>query len=159
MIMGRKTTVALLAFVFMVALVYATPVEAKKPLRWLTACSINLPPWTPDNPTWIGDVYAEDGAHGEFYWFNTGAEVYKNENMQKFWGIWWAVWDDGSCVEGIHEGSFTYAIGQYTINGRVTLATGQFSDLVGRKIHTVGRVDMTGGIYGIGYSEGIFQIN
>lgn len=151
----------------MVALVSATQVSALRPLRWNTASSVNLPPWDLDHPTWTGDVVTEDGEHGAFYWFNEGAkflgpepsspdETYKE---QKFWGIWWIDWDSGEYMQGTHEGSFTYAISQYTINGRVAEATGDWSYLVGRKIHTVGVVDWTGGTFGIGYSESIFQIN
>jgi hypothetical protein len=156
MTVGKRTSVALLTLVFVIALMYATPATAKKPLRWDTYCWIQIPPWSPEHPTWAGDVWNEDGGHGSFYWFNTGAKMYKNENMQKFWGIWWVDWDNGSYVQGTHDGSFTYAINQYTVNGRVVVATHQWADLVGRKIHTVGIVDWTGGPYGIGDSEGMF---
>ena len=79
--------------------------------------------------------------------------------VQKFYGIWWIDWDNGDYIQGVHDGSFTFAINQYTINGRVSEATGDWSFVEGRKIHTVGTVDWTGGVYGIGYSETIFQIN
>lgn len=164
---SRRVGVVFLIAVFMVALVSATQASALKPLRWTTATSVNLPPWDLDHPTWTGDVVTEDGEHGVFNWFNEGAkflgpeptspdETYKE---QKFWGIWWIDWDNGEYMQGTHKGSFTYAISQYTINGRVVEATGDWSYLVGCKIHTVGVVDWTGGTYGIGYSESIFQIN
>ncbi len=159
---SKKMCVLAFSIVFVIAVIPVQQVEALKPLRWETASSVNLPPWSQSNPTWIGDVYTEDGLHGNFYWFNETSFLLgpeDNQNVMKFWGIWWADFDDGSYVQGTHDGSFTYAINQYTINGRVTVATDQWSDLVGRKVHTVGIVDWTGGVYGIGYSESIFQIN
>jgi len=147
----------------MVSLVYATPVEAKKPLRWESACSINPPyahynpPWDRDNPTWTGTVTREDGAVGTFAWLNYGA-IFMG-GVQQFYGIWWAMWDDDVYVEGTHVGTFRYANSKFTINGRVTIATLQYSHLEGRKIHNIGYVDWEGGTYGIGYSENVFQIN
>ncbi|TFG28721.1 hypothetical protein EU528_10835 [Candidatus Thorarchaeota archaeon] len=159
---SKRIGVTFLIAVFTVALVSTAQVSALKPLRFETASSVNLPPWDLDNPSWIGDVWTENGEHGAFYWFNEGAEFLGPEEdykVQKFWGIWWIDWDDGDHIQGTHVGSFNYAISQYTINGRVSVATGDWSYLVGRKIHTIGIVDWTGGIYGIGYSESIFQIN
>ena len=165
MSMSKKVGVAVVSIIFLVALISAVPVDANKGFsvyRWWNESNVNLPPWSEENPTWIGEIWTEDGEHGNFYWFNHGAIFLGPEDdskVQKFWGEWWIDWDDGSHIHGTHEGSFTYAISQYTINGRVTMATMQWDDLVGRKMHTVGIVDWTGGIYGIGYSEGYLQIN
>ena len=157
-----RVGVLLVSAIFLMTLICVTPATAIKPHRWWVACSVNLPPWSEDNPTWIGDALTEDGKHGTFYWFNTGAEFLgpeENPKVQKFWGIWWVDWDNGDHVQGTHKGSFTYAISQYVINGRVTAATGDYADLIGRKIHNIGTVDWTGGMYGIGYSESFFQVN
>ena len=143
-------------------LICITPATAIKPHRWWCETSVNIPPWSEENPTWIGDCWNEDGDHGNFYWYNTEAYFLGPEGspkVQKFSGIWWADWDNGDHVQGTHVGSFVYAINQYTINGRVTEATGNYANLMGRHIHTVGPVDWTGGIYGLGYSESYFQVN
>lgn len=157
----KRLGVILLSLVFMVSLVSATRVDAARPYRWEMASSVNLPPWSIDNPTWVGDIWNDEGEHGDFYWYNEGAYFLGPEDdpkVQQFWGIWWIDWDDGSHIQGTHDGTFVYAISQYTINGRITVATGEWSVLVGHRIHTVGFVDWTGGIYGIGYSESILQI-
>lgn len=159
---SKRLSVVLLSVVFLMALVSAGRVDAIKPYRWETASSVNLPPWSLENPHWIGDIWDNEGEHGGFYWYNEYAIFLGPEDdskVQQFSGIWWIDWDDGSYMQGTHDGTFVYAPSQYSINGRITVATGQYSDLVGRKIHTVGPVDWTGGVYGIGYSEAIFQIN
>jgi hypothetical protein len=161
----RKQTrvgVLLVSAIFLMTVICVTPATAIKPNRWWVATSINLPPWSEENPTWIGDWWNEDRDHGHFYWynfdpFNLGLE--ESPKVMKFYGIWWADWDNGNYVQGTHDGSFTYARKQYTINGRVVVATGNYADLIGRKVHDVGIVDWTGGIYGLGYSEGYFQVN
>ena len=158
----KRVSVLLVALVVLMALASVTPVQAVKPHRWWCETSVNQPPWSPENPTWAGDVWTEDGKHGTFYWYNEESFLLgpaDSPKVMKLWGIWWACFDDGSCIQGTHDGSFTYAINQYTINGRVSVATNQWQDLVGRKVHTVGEVDWTGGIYGYGYSESVFQIN
>ena len=158
----KRISVVFLLAVFAVVLFSAAQVSALKPLRWEMKSSVNLPPWSEENPTWVGDIWRGDGVHGAFYWYNMEAVIIGPEGIpkeQKFNGIWWADFDDGESIQGTHVGSFTFAINQYTINGRVSEATGDWSYLIGRKIHCVGLVDWTGGLYGIGYSESIFQIN
>jgi hypothetical protein len=156
--------VLLVSAIFLMTMICVTPATAIKPHRWWVASSVNLPPWSEENPTWIGDCYNEDGDHGSFYWYNfdsfiLGPDPENSPKVMKFYGIWWADWDNGDHVKGTHVGSFTFAINQFTINGRVTEATGVYADLMGRKIHNIGIVDWTGGVYGIGYSENFFQIN
>ncbi|MHA2302912.1 MAG: hypothetical protein ACXACD_18355 [Candidatus Thorarchaeota archaeon] len=151
---SKRLSVALLAAFFLVTLVSAVPTEAKKPHRWYSD-STYMGGGTRENPTWVGHIWNEDGYHGDFYWLNLEWVFMGNE--QHFWGIWWINWDDGGHIEGTHKGSFTYALMQYNIKGWIYEAYAgsiyDYSDLDGRKIHTLGVVSE------FWTSQSIFQIN
>jgi len=158
MSMSKRIGVAVISIIFLVALVSAVPVEAKKDFsvyRWWNECYYNFDPaYTYE---WKGRIWTEDGEQGTFYWDNLGYFFLGPEGdakVQKFWGIWWIDWDDGGYIEGTHYGSFAYAIDQYTINGHITVTSEDWSFLDGRKIHTVSNVDWIEM-----YSEGFCQIN
>jgi hypothetical protein len=145
--MSKRVGVAVISIIFLVALVSAVPVDAKKGFsvhRWWSEVYYNFDPaFTYE---WKGDIWTEDGKHGTIYWDNTGVKFLGPEGSkeQKFWGVWWIDWDDefgGGYIEGTHDGSFTYAIMQCTINGRITETSDDWSYLDGRKIHTVSYVD------------------
>jgi hypothetical protein len=147
MSMSKRIGVALVSIIFLVALVSAVPVEAKKGFsvyRWWSETNYNFDPeFTYE---WKGDIWAGEkgeGEHGTIYWDNFGAIWLgpAGDKVQKFWGVWWIEWDSGEHIEGTHEGSFTYAIMQCTINGRITVTSDDWSYLDGRKIHTVNYVD------------------
>jgi hypothetical protein len=142
MSMSKKVSVGLLSIVFLVALVSAVPVDAKKPYRWYSES------YYTGDPEWTGEIWTEDGKHGAFYWDNNNdAYIFlgpEGDKVQKFSGIWWILWDDesgGGYIEGTHKGSYTYAIMQFTINGWVTDTSDDWSHVDGRKIHTVGVAD------------------
>jgi hypothetical protein len=149
---SKRASVVMLSFVFLVALVSAVPVEAKEPYRWLVVSD-----YTGD-PEWTGVVTTEDGKQGTFIWDNNNDNYIflgpAGDKVQKFSGIWWIDWYDGGHIEGVHKGSFTYAIGQFTINGWVTDTSADWAHIDGRKIHTVGIADFV-----TFHSEAIFQIN
>lgn len=155
---SKRVFVSSLSIVFLVALVSVVPVNAHKPYRWWNESYLNAPTL---NPTWIGDIWTEGlhgGIHGELVWNNTGAIFLGPDGLstQKFWGFWWIDFDvDGEVdILGYHDGSFTYARNQYTINGRVTYTSEAWEHMIGWKIHTVGFVD-----WELGYSEGYIQFN
>ncbi|MFX1416532.1 MAG: hypothetical protein ACFFC0_06945 [Promethearchaeota archaeon] len=139
MILRRKVSVALLALVFMVALVYVTPVEAKKPLRWNY---VNIPNPAPDI-TWSGPI-SGDTMEGTLYWFNQWY-YFSDEGDQHFGGIWWIdCGSDGSVdILGTHKGVGPAGTLQFNINGRVTAAC---PDLTGRKMHTSGQIYLIDGV-------------
>ncbi|UCH04645.1 MAG: hypothetical protein JSW05_00340 [Candidatus Thorarchaeota archaeon] len=140
MSLSKRMSVGLLGIIFLVALVSAIPVEANKPHRWYADMSYT------GEPSWTGVIETEDGKTGAFYWDNEDFYVLGPEqkpSVQKFWGVWGIDWDgDGlDDIHGTHYGSFTYAILQFTVNGRVTDASGAWSYMDGWKIHTVGNVN------------------
>ncbi len=136
---SKKVSVGLLSLIFLVALVSAVPVDAKKPYRWYSESYYTV------DPEWTGDIWTEEGEHGTFYWQNDDtAYIFLGPDgmkVQKFSGIWWIDWDDDGYIQGTHKGSYTYAIMQFTINGWVTDTSDDWSHVDGRKIHTVGIAD------------------
>ncbi len=134
MIVSRRLGVAVLTLVFMVALVYATPVQAKVPLRWeynVTMPVFPAPP--PPQPTLVGWAKG-DGMEGDMYWVNTG-RFYAGETVHLY-GYWWIEWEDGSVVEGTHSGVWVFATNRVIANGVVTAADPGYEYLIGRHIHT-----------------------
>jgi hypothetical protein len=164
--MSKRVGVAVVSIIFLVALVSAVPVDAKKGFsaeRWWSEVY-----WT-GVPNWTGDIWTGEkgeGTHGTIYWDNHGAiwlgpegrlpYPYPSAKVQKFWGVWWIDFGSDGTVDiyGYHDGSFTYAIMQCTINGHVTETSDDWSNFDGRKIHTVNFVDMASG-----YIEHYLQIN
>jgi len=147
--------VAVVSIIFLVALVSAVPVDAKKDFsvyRWWTEYSYT------GSPEWTGEVWTEEGEHGAMYWDNyDDAYIFlgpEGDKVQKFEGIWWIEWDDGDYIGGTHEGSYSYATDTPIINGRITAATGDWSFLLGRKVKTFSSINWA--TYSI---EGYFQIN
>ncbi|MHA2381210.1 MAG: hypothetical protein ACXACT_01480 [Candidatus Thorarchaeota archaeon] len=144
---SKRVSVGLLSIVFIVALVSAVPVDAKKPFsvyRWYSEVTYDLAgdyDWE-----WSGDIWAgekEQAEHGTIYWdnfgfFDRGPE--DNGKVQKYWGKWWIIWDDGDYIEGTHEGSAPYVIFQSNIKGKITFADGDWSHLEGRNMHSLSRV-------------------
>jgi hypothetical protein len=149
MIVGRKTSVALLALVFVVALLYATPVEAKKPLRWDYVNTRSPDP----NVTWEGPISGES-TEGTLYWFNQWYRP-SDEGDMHFGGIWWIDWgSDGSTdILGTHKGVVPASTTQFNILGRVTVAS---PDLIGRRMHTSGQIAIIDGVPAI---IAVLQIN
>jgi len=142
--MSKRIGVAVVSIIFLVALVSAVPVDAKKPFsvyRWWSEVYYNFDPaFTYE---WKGDIWTEDDEHGTIYWDNLDYRFLgpAEDKVQKFWGVWWIWWDDGGYIEGTHDGSFAYAISQCTINGHITETSAGWSYLDGRKMHTVSYVD------------------
>ena len=152
---SKRVSVALLSIIFLVALVSAVPVEAKKDFsvyRWWTEYTYT------GVPEWTGEVWTEDGEHGAMYWDNDdSAYIFlgpEGDKVQKFAGIWWIEWDDGDYIEGTHKGSYAYATVTPIINGEITIATGDWSLLLGRHVKTFSSINWE--TYTI---EGWFQIN
>ncbi len=138
---SKRVSVALLSIIFLVALVSAVPVDAKdfSKYSWYSESYYTI------DPEWTGDIWTEDGEHGTLYWQNDDTMYIflgpEGDKVQKFSGMWWIDWDDGEYIQGTHKGSYTYAIMQFTINGRVTDTSDDWSHVDGRKIHTVGIAD------------------
>ncbi len=145
----RKATVAILTLVFMVALVYAVPVDAKEPIRWeyLEFMTGLAPP----EPTLDGEIWG-DGMHGRMYWVNTGRFFAgKTIHMSGYWVI---EWDDDTTIRGSHTGVWSLSKNRVTVNGIVTDASPLWAFLIGRNVHSSETFDMQ--TMSIG---GIFQIN
>jgi hypothetical protein len=148
---SKRIGVAIVSIIFLVALVSAVPVDAKKGFsthRWWSEVSL----MDMNGDIWTGGPEGKyDGLHGTIHWDNQGAiylgpegrlpYLYPDAKVQKFWGEWWIDWDGGDHIEGTHDGSFTYAISQSTVNGRVTETTGDWSYLEGRSMHSLGYID------------------
>lgn len=158
MMFSRKVSVAVLALVFMVALVYATPVQAKDIIRWEYYDKMNVPIPEPPGHTLDGEIWGEDvngnPVHGDFYWVNTG-RFYAGEtvHMYGYWGIDWG--QDGSTdISGMHTGVWVLSNNRVNVRGTVTAASPGWTHLIGRNVHTVVTMDMTTLTI-----SGIFQIN
>ena len=145
MSMSKRIGVAAISIIFLVALVSAVPVEAKKGFsvyRWWSEVSI----FDMTGKIWTGGPDGKyDGLEGTIHWDNQGG-IYlgpAGDKVQKFWGEWWIMWEDGGHIKGTHDGSFAYAISQSTVNGRITEATGDWSYLEGRNMHSLGFIDFS----------------
>lgn len=152
MIVSRRVGVAVLTLVFVVALVYATPVQANKIVRWeysVTMTAFPAPP--PPQPTLAGWVKG-DGMDGDMYWVNTG-RFFAGETIHLY-GYWWIEWEDGSVIKGTHTAVWALSNNLLNARGVVTAATPGYAHLIGRNIHTVEIFSMQ--TFSIG---GIFQIN
>ncbi|MHA2209848.1 MAG: hypothetical protein ACXABV_11800 [Candidatus Thorarchaeota archaeon] len=156
MSMSKRVSVGLLSIIFLVALVSAMPAAAKKEFsvyRWWTENKYSgYPIGDLEDPEWTGEIWTgpgkHGGMHGMIYWDHLGFYVLGPEDqpkVQKFWGEWWIIWDDGGRIEGTQNGSFTYAIYHATVNGRVTKTTPgtnyDWSYLEGRTMHSTSIVE------------------
>jgi hypothetical protein len=160
MSMSKRMSVGLLSIIFLVALVSAMPVEAKKGFSTHVWWSEVWWTGSPSNPIeWTGYVVTDNGEEGTMYWDNHGAIFLGPDGQahQKFWGEWWIDFDlDDGIVDilGTHRGAFDYAENKATINGYITHAIGDWSYLEGRRMHSVSIVDFVN--FYIGY---YLQIN
>lgn len=147
MSMSKRVGVAVISIIFLVALVSAVPVDAKKPFsvyRWYSEVTFDLADlyeWEWSGYIWAGEK--DQAERGTIYWDNfdtleLGPEG--NKKVQKYWGKWWIIWEDGDYIEGTHEGSAPYVIFQSNIKGKITMATGGWSHLEGRNMHSLSRV-------------------
>ena len=144
---SKNIGVAIVSIIFLVALVSAMPVDAKKDFsvqRWWSEVY-----WTGHLGyiEWTGNIWTEDDVHGTIYWDNFDSFLLgpaDNPKIQKFWGAWWIDFgSDGTIdISGYHSGTFTFAIMQCVINGHITQTSADWSSFDGRKIHTVNFVDM-----------------
>lgn len=143
---SKKLGVGLLSLVFLLALVFATPVEAMTPLRWDYYASYTF------EPEWTGSILRDDGVSGTLC-LDVVEWVFLPE-VQKFNGIWWIIWDDGGYLEGNHHGTEVYVSGDYVINGKVTETSDDLNHLNGRNVHIMGNID-----FSFYTTTGQFQIN
>ena len=141
---SKRVGVGLLGLMFMLALVSATPVEAKVPQLW-EASAVYYGGYG-GYPDWYGDVWTEDGLHGIFNWIIL--DVTFLSNVQHYDSFWWIEWDDGGLVEGTATGKLVYTTtphyvldgGDYVFNGKVTYASSDWSYVDGRNVHIMGHV-------------------
>jgi hypothetical protein len=148
--MSKRVSVGLLSIIFLVALVSAMPVEAKKGFsvhKWWS--EVNMMDMT--GHIWTGGPNGKyDGLRGTIHWDNQGWIFLgpdaspTNYVMQKFWGEWWIDFDldDGIVdIRGTHKGIFNPTTSQSTVNGRITEATGVWSYLEGGMMHSIGYIE------------------
>jgi len=151
---SKRVGVGLLSMLFMLALVSAMPVEAKVPLRWEGTATYD------GMVTWNGDIIREDGGHGTLTWSSLDSVFLSN--VQHSSSSWRIDWDDDGYIEGTAEGTWVYNVvphdyfygGDYVYNGKVTGASSDWADLVGRKVHIMGHVSPWWWT-----TEAVFQIN
>ena len=151
---SKRVGVGVLSLMFLLALVSASPVVAKVPLRWDVSAAYD------GVVTWNGDVYAEDGSHGVFTL--TVLDAVFLSNVQHSICIWRIDWGDDVYIEGTALGTFVYTTtplnmmdgGDYVFNGEVTYASPEWSYLVGRNTHVMGHVTPWPWT-----TEGVLQIN
>lgn len=151
MSLSKRVSVGLLSLVFLLALVSASPVQAKTPIRWDFAARYVPTPTT----DWIGEI-GEDAEIGMFI-----TDVVFLSNGQKLAIDWWINFDGGGHLEGTAHGFFVYEThdyvldgGQYVLNGEVTGTSTEWSHLLGRNVHIMGYVAPWFSI-----TEGVLQIN
>ena len=148
---SKRVSVGLLSLVFLLALVSASPVQAKTPIRWDYTANYVATPTT----DWFGEI----GENGEI-----GIWIYDFQflsNGQKLAMNWWIDFDDGGHLEGTAHGFFVYEThdylydgGRYVANGKVTDTSPDWSHLQGRNVHIMGYIAPW-----FSMTEGIFQIN
>ncbi len=144
---SKSVYIALLSLMFLMTLVSAMPVEAKKPLRW----EINAH-YTSD-PTWTGVVLRDDGFSGSLLMdIITFVDL---PDVQHFTGILQIKWDGGGgYIEGTYAGKVVWSEGRYVINGQITETSDNWAHLNGRNIHIMGTIDMS-----VWTTNAILQIN
>ena len=155
-VISKRVSVGLLSLVFLLALVSASPVAAKVPLRWnISAVYYGGVGGYPD---WYGEIVTDDGIHGEFSMWITDAIFLSNG--QKLQADWYIDWGNDQYLEGNVKGTFVYAThdylydgGDYVCNGFVTGASLECSDLDGRNVHIMGHITP------YWTTEAMFQIN
>jgi len=129
-----------MALVFMVALLCATPVEAKNLHRWESVSYINpFGPYSPENPSVSGEILREDGTTGSVYWVNTDEKVMHGAGFG--YGYWMIEWDDGLWIRGTHRVTVRYSNAKIVGNGKVTDASQALTPLIGRNAHYSGIID------------------
>jgi hypothetical protein len=143
---SRRASVALMSFIFLVALVSAVPVEAKVPLRWEANVTYT---W---NPTWTGIIMTEDGLSGTIALDIAEARV--TGDVEHSILDWWIEWDGGGYIEGTLEGILILSTYRYTFNGQVTDTSEDWAFLDGRNVHVMGSIDLS-----LWTTSPIFQIN
>jgi hypothetical protein len=169
----RKLTVILLVFAFSLALVAATPVQAKKPLRGTMDLDFNVywygyNKW--DIPDWIGTITfdGDDTVFGmAFFAFTTGKPFdTQNPGMAFFFGEIWAIYESVELITTFVDGEvhqefigtnllmwgydYGVTIGantKYHMNGDVQLDD-LFGEYVGRHVYMSGAITY--------YTEGPF---
>jgi hypothetical protein len=145
---SKRVGVGLLSLVFLLALVSATPVVAKTPLRLEYNASYTF------EPEWTGEILRDDGTSGIIR-FDV-IEWVDLPKVQKSSGIWSIEWDDGGYLEGTQRGISNWLSGDYVFNGQITETSDDLAQLNGRNVHIMGTIDMSFFPY---TTTGIFQIN
>jgi hypothetical protein len=149
----KKLCVGLLSLVFLFVLVSATPVEAKVPLRWEHSVSYM------GGIYWEGDIWTEDGSHGDFSWQLTDYVILSN--LQKLSVIWRIEWDGGGYIEGTLDGIFVFETHEYGLDGGYCVGNGKVTDTSADWSHVYGRIAHLDSYIcpWPWVAEGIFQIN
>jgi hypothetical protein len=122
-----------------------------------------------DTPDWIGTIKFDmdgDGIYDpdyeyvmEFYAFWTGKPFEAPEKGSAFFfGERWIIYDDngGTLLEGYDEG-VTTKNGKYHMTGYVKVATGEFSEWIGRPVYMSGTIGVDEG--GNTIAPGIFRLH
>ncbi len=127
---SKSVFVVLLGLMFMLTLVSAMPVEAKKPLRWELNASYTF------DPEWTGVVLRDDGSSGIIYLdIITYVDL---PDVQHFTGIIQIEWDGGGgYIEGTFAGKVVWSEGRYVINGQITVTSDNWAHLNGRNTDCV----------------------
>jgi len=148
-----RRLIVLLALAFTLVLVPAGTVQAKKPLR--LECAGSGAPYG-----WIGEIIGGDLNGATMIWVslivepNRGPPTLEDATNVYFYEEWFIGYDitfegdvqgvwtiNGTVVlAGVDEGVTRFKNGKFTGNGRVTDASGAYTDLIGRKEHLSGTV-------------------
>ena len=126
-----RRLIVLLAFTlaFTLVSVPVVPTQAKKPLRCETEIAFD---W--DLHQWIGTVSGD--IEGSITFTPEGASF--PGSTEHFFETWVIETDGGDVIKGSHEGVWSFKTFKFRTNGKVTSASGEWSHLVGRKVHTIG---------------------
>jgi hypothetical protein len=147
---ARKMVTILVFTVMCLTLVSVPTVSAQpnKPLR----CEVEMAfDW--DSYQWIGTVSGD--IEGSITFTPEGATF--PGSTEHFFETWVIETDGGDVIKGYHKGVWSFKTFKFRTNGKVTSASGEWSHLVGRKVHSIGTTspfpaeEITG--------EGTFQIN
>jgi len=178
----KKWSVILLVCAFSLALVAATPVQAKKPLIGAMDLEFNLG-WTgpsEDVPEWVGTITINEVEYGMVF-FNLGTGKpfdSAGEGNVLFYGEIWAIYEwvtfDFESQEletgdlilmGTDKGVLSFANNKYRMNGIVTEVAVGWEIYNGRNVHMSGYIEWQivytpdGPVVAPYKAPGIFRIN
>lgn len=160
-----RRLIALLAFVSMLVLLLAVPVQAEPPLVGTMDLEFNLawPGPQEDIPIWVGTITIDSTEYGmEFFNLGTGKAFDEDRGVVGFFQEVWTIYEldyDEILLWGYDKGVVCYQNSKYVMNGNVEEATGDFAGWQGHRVHMSGEIIWDEDGSTPHYAPGIFRID